>query len=411
MTSTASPPPAPADAAITARYRWFSPITDTSPAALVAGFVAMMTGYTSSLILMFQAGQAAHLSAAQISSWIWALSIGMALTTIGLSLRYRAPIVIAWSTPGAALLIASLTTVPYAEAIGAFIVCALLVTAVGITGWFDSLMRRIPPGLAAALLAGILFHIGIEIFLAVQHQTLLVLVMFFTYLVVKRLAAGYAVMVTLLLGIAVSRALGLIDFSHFQIALAHPVFTMPVFSMAATIGIALPLFVVEMASQNLPWLAGVRADGYPTPSAPLIATTGIASLLLAPFGAHGVNLAAITAAICTGPHAHERHDKRYTAALWCGVFYLIAGIFGATIAALFAAFPKELVVSVAALALLGAIMSGLSQAMSEARQREPALITFMVTASGLTLLSVGSAFWGLIAGVLAHFILNGRRAT
>ncbi len=191
MTPTASPPPAPADAAITTRYRWFSPITDTSPAALVAGFVAMMTGYTSSLILMFQAGQAAHLSAAQISSWIWALSIGMALTTIGLSLRYRAPIVIAWSTPGAALLIASLTTVPYAEAIGAFIVCALLVTAVGITGWFDALMRRIPPGLAAALLAGILFHIGIEIFLAVQHQTLLVLVMFFTYLVVKRLAPGY----------------------------------------------------------------------------------------------------------------------------------------------------------------------------------------------------------------------------
>jgi len=154
----------------------------------------------------------------------------------------------------------------------------------------------------------------------------------------------------------------------------------------------------------------LRGDGYRTPSSPLISTTGIVSLLLAPFGSHGINLAAITAAICTGPHAHENHEKRYTAALWCGVFYLIAGIFGATIAALFDSFPKALVVSVAALALLGSIMSGLTQAMSDVRQREPALITFMVTASGLTLCSVGSAFWGLVAGMLTHFILNWRRA-
>lgn len=385
-------------------------LRDTSLAAVVAGFVAMMTGYTSSIILMFQAGQAAHLSPAQISSWIWALSIGMALTTIGLSLRYRAPIVIAWSTPGAALLITSLPTVPYAQAIGAFIVCALLITAVGLTGWFDALMRRIPSGIAAALLAGILFRIGIEIFRAAQHQSALVLVMFATYLVMKRLAPRYAIVSTLIVGTLCSQALGLLDFSHFQIALAHPVFTMPAFSVSATIGIALPLFIVAMASQNMPGLAVLRGDDYPTPSAPLISTTGIASLLLAPFGSHGINLAAITAAICTGPHAHENHGKRYTAAVWCGMFYLIAGIFGATIAALFGAFPKALVVSVAALALLGSIMSGLTQAMSDARQREPALITFMVTASGLTLLTIGSAFWGLIAGLLTHGILNWRRA-
>jgi len=382
---------------------------DTSMSAIVAGFVAMMTGYTSSMILMFQAGQAAHLSSAQISSWIWALSIGMAATTIGLSLRFRAPIVIAWSTPGAALLITSLPTVPYAEAIGAFIVCALLVTAVGLTGWFDRLMRRIPAGIAAALLAGILFRIGIEIFQAAEHQTALVLVMFATYLLLKRWSPRYAIVTTLIVGVLTSHELGLLDFSHFHVALAHPVFTRPAFSMAATIGIALPLFIVAMASQNMPGLAVLRGDGYQTPSAPLISTTGVASLLLAPFGSHGVNLAAITAAICTGPHAHENHQKRYTAAVWCGVFYLIAGIFGATIAALFDSFPKALVVSVAALALLGAIMSGLTQAMSDARQREAALITFMVTASGLSLLSIGSAFWGLVAGLLTHLILNWRR--
>jgi benzoate membrane transport protein len=385
------------------------PFSDTSVSTLVAGFVAMMTGYTSSLVLMFQAGQAAHLSDAQISSWIWALSMGMAFCTIGLSLRYRAPVVVAWSTPGAALLVSSLPNVPYSDAIGAFVVCAVLLTAVGLTGWFDTLMKRVPSGIAAALLAGILFEIGIEIFHAAEHRTALVVAMFFVYLIGKRFVPRYAIPATLIAGIALAGALGLLDFSRFHVALAHPVFTLPTFSVSAAISIGVPLFIVAMASQNVPGIAVLRADGYTTPSAPLISATGIASLVLAPFGSHGVNLAAITAAICTGREAHENRDKRYTAAVWCGVFYLIAGTFGATIAALFAAFPKELVVSVAALALFGSIMSGLTNAMADVRQREPALVTFMVTASGLTLLSIGSAFWGLVAGVLTHFVLNARR--
>ncbi|MDQ7979316.1 benzoate/H(+) symporter BenE family transporter [Paraburkholderia sp. SARCC-3016] len=385
------------------------PFADTSLSALVAGFVAMMTGYTSSLVLMFQAGQAAHLSDAQISSWIWALSIGMGLCTIGLSLRYRAPIVIAWSTPGAALLVASLPHVAYGEAIGAFVACALLLTAVGLTGWFDALMEKIPAGIASALLAGILFEIGIEIFRAAQYQTALVLPMFFAYLVMKRIAPRYAIVTTLVVGTLVAGGLGLLDFSRLRIALAQPVLTMPAFSLSAIVSIGIPLFVVAMASQNVPGIAVLRADGYTTPSSPLIATTGLASLVLAPFGSHGINLAAITAAICTGREAHEDRTKRYTAALWCGVFYLIAGVFGATIAALFAALPKALVVSVAALALFGSIMSGLTNAMQDARQREPALVTFMVTASGLTLLSIGSAFWGLVAGLLTQIVLNARK--
>ncbi|WP_322059564.1 benzoate/H(+) symporter BenE family transporter [Paraburkholderia sp. J63] len=386
------------------------PFADTSVATIVAGFVAMMTGYTSSLVLMFQAGQAAHLSPAQISSWIWSLSIGMGLTTIGLSLWYRAPTVIAWSTPGAALLIGSLPHVPYAEAIGAYLVCALLLTAVGVTGWFDALMKRVPAGIAAALLAGILFEIGIEIFHAAQVQTPLVLTMFFAYLLMKRWVPRYAIVGTLVVGVAAAAALGLLDFSHFRVAVAKPVFTMPAFSVSAIVSIGIPLFVVAMASQNVPGIAVLRADGYSTPSSPLIATTGIASLILAPFGSHGINLAAITAAICTGPHAHEDRAKRYMAAVWCGIFYLIAGIFGATIAALFAAFPQALVVSIAALALFGSIMSGLTNAMQNPKEREAALVTFMVTASGLTLLSIGAAFWGLVAGVITQVILNARRA-
>ncbi|CAN7386148.1 benzoate/H(+) symporter BenE family transporter [Aquipseudomonas alcaligenes] len=382
------------------------PLADSSPSAVVAGFIAMLTGYTSSLVLMFQAGQAAGLSAGQISSWIWALSIGMAACSIGLSLRYRTPITVAWSTPGAALLITSLPGVSYNEAIGAFIVCAVLLTLVGLTGGFERLMRRLPDSLAAALLAGILFKIGSEIFVAAQHRTALVLAMFFSYLLLKRLQPRYAVLVALLVGCAMSAALGLLDFSGFDFALAQPVWTTPSFSFTAIISIGIPLFIVAMASQNIPGIAVLRADGYQVPASPLISVTGFASLLLAPFGSHGINLAAISAAICTGPHAHEDRNKRYTAAVWCGIFYGIAGTFAATLAALFAAFPKELVLSVAALALFGSISNGLTVAMNEPKEREAALITFMVTASGMSLLSIGSAFWGLVAGVLTLVILN-----
>ena len=382
------------------------PLSDTSPSAVVAGFIAMMTGYTSSLVLMFQAGQAAGLTSGQISSWIWALSIGMAVCSIGLSLRYRAPITIAWSTPGAALLITSLGGVSYGEAIGAYITCAVLVIICGMTGSFERLVKRIPGSLAAALLAGILFKIGSEIFVAAQHRTGLVVGMLVTYLIVKRLMPRYAVLAALLIGTLISGLLGLLDFSGFALEVAVPVWTTPSFSMAATISIGIPLFVVAMTSQNMPGIAVLRADGYNVPASPLITTTGVASLLLAPFGSHGVNLAAISAAICTGSHAHEDPKKRYTAAMWCGIFYGIAGTFGATLAALFAAFPKELVLSIAALALFGSISNGLTVAMSESKEREAALITFMVTASGMTLYSVGSAFWGIVAGVLTLMILN-----
>ena len=382
------------------------PLSDTSPSAVVAGLIAMMTGYTSSLVLMFQAGQAAGLSSGQISSWIWALSIGMAVCSIGLSLRYRTPITIAWSTPGAALLITSLGGVSYGEAIGAYITCALLVIICGMTGSFERLVKRIPGSLAAALLAGILFKIGSEIFVAAQHRTGLVVGMLVTYLIVKRLLPRYAVLAALMIGTLISGLLGLLDFSGFALEVAVPVWTTPSFSIAATISIGIPLFVVAMTSQNMPGIAVLRADGYNVPASPLITTTGVASLLLAPFGSHGINLAAISAAICTGPHAHEDPKKRYTAAMWCGIFYGIAGTFGATLAALFAAFPKELVLSIAALALFGSISNGLTIAMAESKEREAALITFMVTASGMTLFSIGSAFWGIVAGVLTLIILN-----
>ena len=384
------------------------PLADSSPSTIVAGFIAMLTGYTSSLVLMFQAGQAAGLSGAQISSWIWALSIGMAICSIGLSLRYRTPVVIAWSTPGAALLITSLPGVRYGEPIGAFIFASALIALCGLTGSFERLMRRVPASLAAALLAGVLFNIGIEIFRAVEVQPVLVLGMFFSYLLAKRLLPRYAVLCALLVGCLVAGLSGLLDFQRFSLQVAAPVWTTPSLSFAAIFSIGIPLFVIAMASQNMPGLAVLRAEGYDAPASPLISVTGIASVLLAPFGSHGIHLAAIPMAICAGPEAHPDRSKRYTAAVWCGVFYGIAGIFGATLAALFAAFPAALVLSIAALALLGSIGSGLTQAMQTPHEREAALITFMVTASGLTLFGIGAALWGLIAGVVTLVSL-GRR--
>src|SRR5690606_27664384 len=246
--------------------------------------------------------------------------------SIGLSLRYRTPVVIAWSTPGAALLITSLPGVPYGEAIGAFIFASALIALCGLTGSFERLMRRVPASLAAALLAGVLFNIGIEIFRAVEVQPVLVLGMFFSYLLAKRLLPRYAVLCALLVGCLIAGLSGLLDFQRFSLQVAAPVWTTPSLSFAAIFSIGIPLFVI-----------------------------GIASVLLAPFGSHGIHLAAITMAICAGPEAHPDRSKRYTAAVWCGVFYGIAGIFGATLAALFAAFPAALVLSIAALALLGSI--------------------------------------------------------
>ena len=381
-------------------------LADSSLSALVAGFIAMLTGHTSGLVLIFQAGQAAGLSDLLIASWIWALSLGMAVCTIGLSLYYRAPIVVAWSTPGAALLISSLPGVSFSEAIGAYLLCAVLLTLVGLTGTFERLMRHLPASLAAALLAGILFRIASALFGAAEQQRLLVLSMLASYLIFKRLQPRYAVLAALLVGCGLAYQLGLLDLSAVPLSVALPQWTTPTFTLNAAISIGLPLFVVAMASQNIPGLAVLRADGYNVPASPLLSATGIASFLLAPLGAHGVNLAAITAAICTGPHAHEDPRKRYTAAVFCGLFYALAGLFGASLVALFAALPSALLLSVAAIALLGSIGNGLSVAMQAPNEREAALLTFMVSASGISFFGIGSAFWGLVAGVVTLLIVH-----
>jgi benzoate membrane transport protein len=376
-------------------------LKDLSISAVVAGFVAVLVGFTSSVVIVFQAAAALGATPAQTTSWIWALGLGMGLTSAGLSLWYRQPVLTAWSTPGAALLVTAGVGVGMGEAVGAFIVCALLITLAGATGLFARVMDRIPQALAAALLAGVLARFAIEGFLSLQREFTLVLAMLVVYLLGRRFWPRYAVPGVLAAGVAIAAARGQLHLGAVEWAWATPVFTAPSFSMAATIGIALPLFVVTMASQNLPGVAAQRAAGYDTPVSPVIASTGIATLLLAPFGGYALNLAAITAAICMGREAHEDPSRRYMAAVMAGVFYVLLGLLGGAVVGLIAAFPKELVLALAGFALLGTIGGALAVATRDDGSREAALITFLVTASGLSLWGVGSAFWGVVAGALA----------
>lgn len=379
---------------------------DFSLSALSAGFVAVLVGVTSSVALIFQAAQAFGATPAQISSWMWALGWGIGLCCAVPSLILRKPVMVAWSTPGAAVLAAAGVTGGFsmAEAVGAFMVSAALIALFGLSGWFEKLMDRIPASIAAALLAGVLARFGLQVFESAQTALPLVLLMLVVYLLSRRVLPRYAVMTTLLAGVAYAASLGLMQWEQVQWSLAMPVWTAPVFSWQACVSLALPLFVVTMASQNLPGVAVIRSAGYDLPISKLVGMTGIATLLLSPFGAFGINLAAITAAMCMGPEAHNDKAKRYTAAVWCGLFYVVIGIFGAVVAGLLAAFPKELVMAIAGLALLGSIGGGLVVALQQESSREPALITFLVTLSGIVIAGVGSAFWGVVAGGLALFV-------
>jgi benzoate membrane transport protein len=383
-------------------------VRDVSLSAVVAGFVTVLVGFTSSAVIVFQAAGAVGAGPAQIASWMWALGIGMGLTCIGLSLRYRVPVVTAWSTPGAAMLITVPAGITLGEATFAFLVSAVLIVVAGFSGWFERTMNRIPVSIASGMLAGVLLRFGMDLFVAMKSQFLLAFAMFCVYLAMRRFRPRYAVIAAFALGIGIAAAKGLMHWEMMRFELATPVWVTPAFSWPALIGVAVPLFVVTMASQNVPGVAVIRASGYDVPISPIVGWTGMATFVLAPFGAYALNLAAITAAICMGREAHEDPTKRYVASVAAGVFYVLIGLFGAAVGALFAAFPRELVFAVAGLALIGTIGNGLAAALASEGEREPALITFLVTASGVALFGIGSAFWGLIAGVLALLVLRRR---
>ena len=391
-------------------------LDDLSLSTFSAGFVAVLVGFTSSVAIVFQAALAFGATPAQVSSWMWALGVGMGLCSLLPSWWLRKPVMVAWSTPGAAVLATAGVVGGFsmADAVGAFIACAALIILFGVTGWFERIMNRIPMAIASALLAGVLARFGLQAFMAAQTALPLVLLMLGSYLLARRLWPRYAVVLTLLAGMLLVTWQGQLSLSAIRMELAVPVFTMPQFSWSALVSLAIPLFVVTMASQNLPGVAAIKSAGYGgangIPISRIITLTGVGTLLLAPFGAFALNLSAITAAICMGREAHENPRKRYTAAMACGAIYVVIGVFGATFTAVLTAFPNELVAAIAGLALLGTIGNALAVALQDESHREAAAITFLVTLSGVAIAGIGSAFWGVVAGGIAIAVQQyGRR--
>lgn len=384
---------------------------DFSLSAAVAGFIATLISYAGPMVIIFQAAKAAGLPNDVVASWIWAVSIGSGVLGIVLSLRFKVPLVIAWSAPGSALLVALLPGISLNEAVGAYLLANLLIFLVGVSGAFDRIIGKLPAAISAAMLAGILFSFGTQLFVSIKDKPLLVLAMFATYLLFKRYSPRYAVMAVLVVGCAIAFATGEFKTASLVVEMTAPIWITPEFSWHGALNIALPLVMVALTGQFVPGIAVLRNDGYTTPAGPIIASNAFVSMLLAPFGCHGLNLAAITAAICTGRESHADPSKRYVAGVVGGVFYLILGIFGATMVSLFAVFPHELIAALAGLALFGAISGALAGSMAVPQDREAALITFLVTASGMSLFGLSAAFWGLIFGLVAHGFLTFKRSS
>jgi len=374
----------------------------------IAGLVSVIVNYGGTFILVFQAAKVAGLSPALTSSWVWAVSIGVGITGLVLSWYSREPLITAWSTPAAAFLVTALASVPYAEAIGAYLLSAAGFVVLGLTGYFERLVRIIPGGVAAGLLAGILLQFGIGAFAGLSVDPVLAGLLIVAYAVFKRFTARYAVVGILVLGLAYLLIQGQAGLSQLTLEIATPVFTAPAFTLNAALSVALPLFLITLTGQYMPGMLVLRNDGFKTSANPIVAVTGLGSLLMAPFGSHAFNLAAITAAICTGKEAHEDPAKRWIAGIAAGVCYILVGVFGVTLASVFMALPATFITTLAGLALLGTIGTSLASAMADAKSREAALITFLAAAANITLLGIGGAFWGLVIGLLAYAILNGR---
>ena len=374
---------------------------------VVAGLISVIVNYGGTFILVFQAAKVAGLSPELTASWVWSISIGVGVTGIILSWLTREPIITAWSTPAAAFLVTALATTPYAEAVGAYMISAAAFVVLGLSGWFERLIRLIPPGVAAGLLAGILLQFGIKAFGGMSIDPVLAGLLIVTYVVLKRFSARYAVVGILVLGLLFLLMQDRVDLSGLSLKLAAPLFTMPAFSLNALLSVALPLFLITLTGQYMPGMLVLRNDGFKTSANPIVTVTGLGSLLMAPFGSHAFNIAAITAAIATGREAHEDPSKRWIAGIAAGVCYILVGVFGVTLAAVFMAFPATFITTLAGLALLGTIGGSLATALADAKTREASLITFLAAAANISLLGIGGAFWGLVIGLVAYAVLNG----
>ncbi|MBT8176857.1 benzoate/H(+) symporter BenE [Acinetobacter baumannii] len=381
---------------------------DWSISATVAGFLAVLISYSGPLIIFFQAAQRAHVSTDMMVSWIWGISIGAAISGIYLSIKYKTPVITAWSAPGTALLVTLFPNVSLNEAVAAYITSAIVIFLIGVTGYFDKLLKWIPQDVAAGMMAGILFQFGISLFTASDSMPLIVFSMLIVFLIAKRLMPRYTMIWVLAAGVLLSLILGKMNPVDVSFNLAIPQWISPEWTWNSTLNLAIPLILVSLTGQFLPGMAIMKLSGYDTPAKPIITATSIASLAVACVGGITIVLASITAALCMGKDAHELKEKRYIAGIANGIFYILGGLFAGSIVMLFSLLPKELVAALAGLALLGAIATNISVAMKNDGQRDAALITFLASASGMHFLGLSSVFWGICIGVIAHFILTPR---
>ncbi|MFC5372113.1 benzoate/H(+) symporter BenE family transporter [Brevundimonas faecalis] len=371
------------------------------PAAFSAAAVATVVGFGGTVALVVQAGQAMGASPPQIISMTTALCLGIALPGALLSWRLKMPVVMAWSTPGAALLAASTLSLGWATAVGAFVMAGLMMALTGLIPALGRLAERIPAAVASAMLAGVLLPFCLKLFLVFPTDLALATGLLAVFLVMRRLAPAWALPAVLAAAFAVLAARGQVALPEGTSLFGTLSPVMPAFDWKAAISLALPLYLVTLASQNLPGLVVLRAAGYAPPAGKLIFWGGLASTVLAPFGAHGVNLAAITAAICTGPEAHPDPERRWTVGVVYGLFYLVVALFAAPLAGLFITMPSGALAAITGLALIAPLTGSLNSMLERPMDREAAVLTFAATASGLALFGVGSAFWGLMIGFLA----------
>ncbi|MBE93701.1 benzoate/H(+) symporter BenE family transporter [Marinobacter sp.] len=382
-------------------------LKDLSLPAIVAGFLAVLVSYSGPLAILFQAGASAGISDEMMTSWVWAISMGAAASGIILSIWLKAPVVTAWSAPGTALLVALFPELSLNEAIGAYITAAIIIFIIGVSGTFDTFVRAIPKGIAAGMMAGILFQFGVGAFTAIETTPALAIGMLLSYVVFRRLFPKYTLVLLLIAGVVLAVVLEGASLSGVRWSIAVPQFIAPEWNLGSTLSLAIPLVLVSLTGQFLPGMAILQGAGYPVRAKPIIGVTSLVSLPMAFFGGITTVVAAITAAICTGKDAHEDPSRRYVAGVFNGVFYLVGGLFAGTIVSLFTSLPAAFVAVLAGLALLGAIAGNLFAALEDASHREASLITFIVTASGMSLFGLSSAFWGVVIGYGCYLVLNG----
>lgn len=384
-----------------AASRW----RDSSLSAIATGFLAVLVSLAGPLAIFYQAAQAGQMSNQMFASWVWGISLGAAAAGIFLSWTLKAPVITAWSAPGTALLIPLFPALSIHEAVGAYLTAALLLLAIGLSGGFDRLMSYVPKGVASGMMAGILLPFGLNAFKGMGTLPLLVCGMLAAFLLFKRLWPRYCVVLLLAAGIAIAVLTGQTHLGEVQLQLVTPQFITPAWSWSSTFSLALPLVLTTLSGQYLPGMAILRSAGYDVPVRRIVVANSVASLVTAFAGGITIAIAAITAALCTGRDAHEDPRRRYVAGIANGAFYLLAGLCGGSVVMLFAALPRELIVTLAGLALLGPITVNLAQ-VATAPDREAAVLTFLATASGMTFLGLGSAFWGILTGMLAHRVLR-----